>query len=82
MTGKPLWTFLTGAEVDSSPVLCGDQVLVGSSDGKLYCLSVANGKLTGSFDAASAILSGPAIADNCILIACEDGTVYALQQAK
>src|SRR4030043_1258389 len=33
--GKGVWTFQTLGEVDSSPVICGDKVVVGSEDGRL-----------------------------------------------
>ena len=35
-TGKSAWTFATRARVDSSPVVAGGRVYVGSSDGRLY----------------------------------------------
>ena len=31
-SGKALWTFKTGSEVKSSPVVVGDRVLIGSYD--------------------------------------------------
>src|SRR6478736_312538 len=39
LTGKVRWTFKTGAEIKSSPVVSGDRVLIGSYDGHLYALS-------------------------------------------
>ncbi|OHB73848.1 MAG: Pyrrolo-quinoline quinone, partial [Planctomycetes bacterium RBG_16_55_9] len=41
--GKVVWTFKTLGEVDSSPVLCGDKVVVGSEDGRLYILRLSDG---------------------------------------
>ena len=43
-TGKSLWTFATGARVDSSPVVVGGRAYIGSNDGKLYVLDVAVGQ--------------------------------------
>ena len=43
-TGKARWTFKTGAEIKSSPVVAGDRVLIGSYDGNLYALDAATGK--------------------------------------
>jgi outer membrane protein assembly factor BamB len=39
-SGRGIWTFDTGGEVDSSPVICGDRVVVGSTDGFLYLLNL------------------------------------------
>ena len=39
-TGKADWTFATRARVDSSPVIAGGRVYVGSSDGRLYVLDL------------------------------------------
>ena len=43
--GKPVWTFKTGAEIKSSPVLINDVVLIGSYDTHLYALDARSGKL-------------------------------------
>ena len=43
-TGKAAWTFATRARVDSSPVVAGGRVYVGSSDGRLYVLDAAIGQ--------------------------------------
>ena len=55
-TGKSLWTFVTGARVDSSPVVAGGLAYIGSNDGKLYVLDVASGKSVFQFEAG-----GPAV---------------------
>jgi len=34
--GKEVWTFPTKGRIDSSPVVVGDRVFVGSLDGNLY----------------------------------------------
>ena len=38
------WTFKTGGEVKSSPVIGGGRVFVGSADGAVYCLDLATGR--------------------------------------
>ena len=35
-SGKEVWSFQTGARIDSSPAIAGGAVYVGSNDGKLY----------------------------------------------
>ncbi|MCP5116325.1 MAG: PQQ-like beta-propeller repeat protein, partial [bacterium] len=35
-TGEPHWTYMTRARVESSPVIAGNRVYVGSNDGRFY----------------------------------------------
>jgi eukaryotic-like serine/threonine-protein kinase len=35
-TGEPAWVFASRGRIDSSPVIVGDKVVVGSDDGRLY----------------------------------------------
>src|SRR6267378_4892951 len=38
--GSPLWSFATRGKLDSSPVICGDKVVTGSDDGRVYIISL------------------------------------------
>jgi outer membrane protein assembly factor BamB len=51
-SGKVLWTYTTGARVDSPPTLYRGLALFGSRDGRVYCLRIADGELVWRFDAA------------------------------
>jgi len=42
-SGELIWKFATKGSVDSSPVVCGDRVVVGSGDGRLYILRFGDG---------------------------------------
>ncbi len=42
-TGKPRWTVLTGGPVRLAPAVWGDHLYVGSDDGCVYCLRLADG---------------------------------------
>jgi outer membrane protein assembly factor BamB len=42
-TGAELWRFFTGGPVRAAPVLWEGRVIVGSDDGWLYCLKLADG---------------------------------------
>jgi len=53
-TGKARWTFAAGGEVDSAPTLYDGRVLFGAADGKVYCLSLGDGKLAWTFNAEPA----------------------------
>ena len=67
--GKALWTFKTGSEIRSSPVVSGDRLFIGSYDGNLYCLSVKDGKVLWKFTTSSYVHATPAIAGGLVYIA-------------
>jgi len=80
-TGEVKWSF--DAENDcqtSSPVIVGrDAVIIGCTDGKLYALRAADGKLLWKFTAKKGIWATPALDhDGTIFIGSHDGYVYAL----
>ena len=43
--GKVLWTFTADARIDSPPTIHGERVLLGCTDGHLYCLDTKKGDL-------------------------------------
>jgi outer membrane protein assembly factor BamB len=51
-------------------------VVVGSDDGRLYLVSLADGKELWSYEIGQAIESSPAVADGKIVIGSNDGSVY------
>ena len=75
-TGKAIWTFATGARVDSSPAIAGDRVYVGSNDGKFYVLDLATGKKVWAFETGSPLSASPAIAAGRVVIGSQDGRLY------
>ena len=44
-----LWTFKTAGPVKSSPALVQDRVFIGSDDGNLYALALADGRKLWAF---------------------------------
>jgi len=74
--GKPRWTFKMKGAGDSSPVVSGNVVYVGSDDGILYGLDVTNGKKVWQFTAGAEIKASPAIARGRMVIGSSDGAVY------
>ena len=76
-TGKVAWTFATRARVDSSPVVAGGRVYIGSSDNRLYALDVASGQKVWEFDTGAALTASPAVAAGKVVIGSHDGRVYA-----
>ena len=75
-TGEEVWTFMTGARVDSSPVASGTRVYVGSGDGRFYVLDLKTGEKLWEFDTAAPLFASPAIGDGKIVIGSQDGVLY------
>ncbi|MFZ5833024.1 MAG: PQQ-binding-like beta-propeller repeat protein [Planctomycetota bacterium] len=53
ISGKTIWSFLTGARIDSPPTIYQGRVYFGCADGRVYCLSAADGALVWKFLAAA-----------------------------
>jgi outer membrane protein assembly factor BamB len=76
-SGKPRWTFSTGARVESSPLIVQDErVFVGSNDGVLYELNLATGKKIWTFTAGAPLSASPAAAQGALVIGSQDGVLY------
>jgi outer membrane protein assembly factor BamB len=58
-------------------VICGDKVVVGSDDGRLYVLALADGRQIWSYELGDAVASSPAVLGGLIVVGCADGYVYA-----
>jgi outer membrane protein assembly factor BamB len=65
--------------VDSSPVIAGDKVVVGSDDGRLYLLDLADGRSLWSYEIGEAVASSPAVARGWVVVGADDGQVYAFR---
>jgi outer membrane protein assembly factor BamB len=77
-TGKALWTVMTRARIDSSPVVSSGRVYVGSSDGKLYVVDIGSGKTVFEFEAGAPITASPSIAGGRLVIGATDGKLFCL----
>jgi outer membrane protein assembly factor BamB len=75
-SGELVWTFNTGGKVDSSPVVVGDKVVFGSDDGRLYIVSLTDGRELWSYEIGQPVGSSPAVADGKIVIGSDDGGIY------
>ena len=75
-TGKAVWTFLTRARVESSPLIAGKSVFVGSSDGVLYELDLATGKKLWDFTAGAPLSASPGAAQGRLVIGSQAGVLY------
>ena len=71
-----MWSFATRGKVDSSPAVCAGKAVVGSDDGRLYVVSLSEGRELWSYEIGRPLDSSPAIAAGRIVIGCDDGNVY------
>tara|TARA_B100000963_G_C22218143_1_gene490390 strand:- start:336 stop:500 length:165 start_codon:yes stop_codon:yes gene_type:complete len=51
-------------------------------DGKLYILTLKDGKEVTSYEVGEPISSTPAVLDGRILVSCEDGNIYSFISEK
>ena len=75
-TGEAVWTFTTGARVDSSPAASNGRIYIGSGDGRLYVLDIGTGEKLWEFDTAAPLFASPAIAEGKVVIGSQDGVLY------
>ena len=77
---KPLWSFATGGDVNSSPAVAGGTVYVGSKDGKLYAFDASCRNACQplwSFLTGGPIYSSPAVAGGMVYVGFNDYRLYA-----
>jgi outer membrane protein assembly factor BamB len=82
--GTEVWDFAAAGQVDCSPVIVGDRVIVGAKDrnGSLYVLDLAKGTQRAKIELDGAIIGSPAVTDSKLVIATEKGTVYCFGEKK
>ncbi len=80
--GNEKWSFVTGGRIDSSPVIVGDRVYVGSLDSCLYVIDLRTGKQLQKIELDSPVTGSPAVADGRLLIGTQKGTLYCFGEKK
>ncbi len=65
------------ATVETSPILSGDVIYVGASDGKVYGVNKDSGEVVWLFNAGAPMFSSVAISGNTLIVADFSGNVYA-----
>jgi outer membrane protein assembly factor BamB len=73
-----LWTFQTGSEIISSPVIGFGRVYIGSTDGKVYAINLKDGGKIWEFDTGDDIEASPLLLDKTIYIGSLSGVFFAL----
>lgn len=61
----------------TGPVLVGDRLLLGSSDGFVYAISPYTGELLGHIEVGDAVYVPPLVADGTVYVLSDDGTLHA-----
>lgn len=78
--GNEVWT--NDIAIDfSSPFVHGDLVVVGSTDGNVYGLDLADGTVSWSYDTGSLVNSSPTVDGDDVFIGSSSGSLYSLDAA-
>lgn len=76
-----LWSFQTGYEIKSSPVVGSGRVYVGSTDGNVYALNISDGSELWRFDTGDDVEAPPMLLDSLVYVGSLNGTFFALDAA-
>jgi outer membrane protein assembly factor BamB len=79
--GNLLWSYPTGGEADSRPVVAGDIVYVGCNDYNVYAVDTATHQRSWVRSIGGFVVSGPAVAGDTLYVGSGNGKVYALNIA-
>lgn len=87
--GLYIWSFATGDNVATRPVIAGDLVIFGSEDRSAYAVEADSGKLRWQQALGSALVASPALAtvsaggasQEVAIFGSDDGAVYGLDAA-
>src|ERR1051325_5053476 len=76
--GTLAWSFPTQGRVDCSPVIVGNRVYFGSTNGVFYVVDLNTGKEVQNLQLGQGITASPAVAHGCVVIGTTDGLLYCL----
>jgi outer membrane protein assembly factor BamB len=75
------WSFTTGDNIVTRPVVVGDILIFGSEDRNVYALDVRSGTLLWEYTTGAAVVASPAVDGDIVMIGSDDGVVYAFKAA-
>jgi outer membrane protein assembly factor BamB len=75
------WRFHTDGRVIASPTVSGNTAYIGSTDGHLYAINIADGKERWRFATHARITSSAAVSDGVVYVESYDGNLYAVTAA-
>jgi len=76
--GRLAWEFKAGNGFPGAPTVTAGTVYAGSSDGRVYALSLVDGSLRWSYDAQEELGSTPAVSAGAVYVMSLQGTLFAL----
>jgi outer membrane protein assembly factor BamB len=80
--GSEVWTYETGAAVNTSPSVDGDNIYVGDSEGTFHAFDMDTGDLQWTYDTSSNIGdSSPVSTAESVLFGNDDGEIYSLDSS-
>jgi len=81
-TGKEIWSFMTRAKIDASPVIVGGKVLSASSRGTVHLFDLHTGDLLWQYDSGASIAASPSYAGGKFIIGNDDGVLICFGEKK
>ena len=75
------WTYNTGSSIKASPVISHNKIIIGSTNGNLYCLDM-EGNLLWKKQTGNAIEAPALILDQKVFVGNLDGTLFCLDLEK
>ncbi|HTO15852.1 MAG TPA: PQQ-binding-like beta-propeller repeat protein [Edaphocola sp.] len=76
--GSINWAYQTGAEIYSSPISVGGNILVGSNDRYLYSVDSATGNLRWKSQVGDRVMSSPFVYDQEVFFGSNDKNLYSV----
>ena len=74
------WTFTTGGEIHSSPIIVDGKIYIGSGDSKIYAIDKNTGKEVWSYESDGAIYSDVGFQEDLIFFSNDKGNLYSLDR--
>jgi eukaryotic-like serine/threonine-protein kinase len=78
---RPAWIFHTDGRFIGSPAVAGGLLFIGSTNGSLYAVHVADGRQAWKVATGGRICATPAVAGGLVYVTSYDGNVYAFDAA-
>ena len=75
----PIWSYKTGDQIKSSPVIGQGKVFIGSNDGFVYALNLDTGAKIWRFNTQGDVEAAPLLLDSLVFVGSVSGFFYALR---